>query len=237
MLPATKPQIINLYFKTPQNQTISSSDLITFSSLYEEEIRKIIKHLKSNEGKYISLFFTRILPNGKMQEKREFLGIPKNVSEKGFEFFSAWDISAEYLTDEEVKNQVVFNNPLGILPTLGIIPLEEILTTKHTKVAEKYFVFWEKAKKELEKFLNKDNHVEIYLSNKMVIEGNILEINKSNLLIYSKKERKNQLQGGYYVYTNIIPHQRFLYFISSDYFIEKIKITPWKININPCDED
>lgn len=239
MATATRNRVINLIFQT-EGKIINPDVLLEFSEKYNEELKKIITYLKTNESNYNTrLFFTRILPDGTMKKKREFLGTPKNVSEKGFDFLNAWDISKDNLTDNDdgFKNQVVFENILGILPTFGIITLEEILVIKNTEIAKKYFNFWNKTKETLNSFLNKPHHVEIYLSNNMVIEGEVLEINKSNILIYSKSERKNELQNGSYVKVNIVPHERFLYFISSEYFIQKIRIIPWKVNINPYDED
>ncbi len=235
MATVIKNQIVNLIF--PNTEELKDpSILLDFSEAYKEELKLIIQYLKQNDGKWVPLFFTRILPNGKMQEPQELLGVPKNTSEKSFHFYSSYNISARMLTDEEIKNEIILGNVLGALPTFGTSSLDQILVTKDTEIAKNYFDFWEKTKKTLDNFLNRPHHVKIYLSNNMIVEGEVLEINKSNILIYSKMERKNELQNGSYVYANTIPHERFLYFISSEYFITNIKILPWKEHINPYDD-
>lgn len=237
MTTKTKSSFLEINF--PNSEKIKKVDgLLNFSDFYLEEIRKTKKFLLPRENKWIPLFFTRMSLDGQIENPIEYYGIPKNIKEDSFDFVNGYNISGKYdAGGDEIVNHITFNNILGVIPTLGIIKKENIFEVKNSKTAKEYLKFIEKLTKTAKSFLEKPHHLKIFFSDGYITECEVLEINKSNLLVKSLRTYKNQLQNGHYVYVNVVPHKKNIYFISRESFIQKIQLYPHKINFDPHDNE
>lgn len=97
-----------------------------FSYNYIFELGKIQKFLKANEGKNVTISFTKKMIDGKMQEPRNFYGKITGISKDSFEFHTCWDIENSILHEDTVLNIVKININSSFLPTLGITPIKKI---------------------------------------------------------------------------------------------------------------
>ncbi|MFA7285599.1 MAG: hypothetical protein WC011_01990 [Candidatus Paceibacterota bacterium] len=160
-----------------------------------------------------------------MEDLGDFFGIPNNITEKSFDFTSGRIISLKMYSDNDFINHIRFDNILGVIPSLGIIRSDQIIETRNTELAQKYFSFKEDVIQTLKTFIekHKDHHIKIFLSNNYVIEGEVLEINKSNLLILMSRKRTEDFNTVILGVSN-----ENVYFIEKDYFIKKILIFPSK---------
>lgn len=228
-----------LVFNFPQHTQIEKpSDLLTFSDLYKKEIVEVKKYLKLRESRWASLFFTRVLPNGQLEELKEHGGVPKNIKEDGFDFVNGFNLSLNMQTEEATINHIRFDNILGILPGLGTTPVNQIFEFQKNEIVQEYLLFLEQFKESMKELMEKNHHVKIFLSSNMVIEAEVLEINKSNLLIKNLRSRLDELDDkGHYVHVDTRPIKKTLYFIEIENFIHKIEIYPWKLKISPFDDD
>lgn len=213
------------------------SDLIDFSFLYKEELKKIKGYIISKKNKWIPLSFTRLLPGVEVEEIQEYYGNPINITEDSFDFINSTDISKKQTSDDRVVNHIRFSNILGVIPILGITKKENIFVVKNTETAHEYFDFLKKANKGMKPLIGKKHYIKICFSDHTVTEGEIIEINKSNLLIKSLRTYTNLPENNVYVNVNIVPHNKHVYFISRESYIKKIEIHRYELKINPYDED
>ncbi len=228
----------NTYLSFGEN--IRVTELIAFSEEYTKMIINLFAHLQKNEGKNTTLSFTRVEENGILHKIQSYAGLVKDVKNNSFTFLTNYHISNFSQSDDLVENQIRTDNILGIIPVLPGSENIRIFTRGHNEIANQYFRFLVQVKNELKNLtLNKNHYVKLDYGN-FILEGTILEVNNSNILLKQKRmyNPETDKNTGKYKFVDLIPQTKNVLFIERDGALKHIEIYPdYDLYINPHDDE
>lgn len=221
-------------------KNIRVPELIAFSEEYTKMIINLLEHLQKNEGKNTNLSFTRVEENGILHKIQSYAGLVKDVKSNSFTFLTNYHISNFSQSDDLVENQIRTDNILGIIPVLPGSEHIRIFTKGHNGLANQYFRFLVQVKNELKNLILNTNHYVKLDYGKFILEGVILEVNNSNILIQQKRMYNPEIDKntGKYKFLDLVPQTKNVLFIERNDALKNIEIYPdSNLHINPYDED
>lgn len=221
------------------SREIKVPELIAFSEEYTKMTISLFEYLRKNEGKNVTLSFTRVEETGILHKINSYTGLVKDIKPNAFTFLTNYYISTFSQSDDLVENQIRIDNILGIIPVLPENQNIRIFTKGHNELANQYFRFLVQVKNQLKNLTLNENHYVKLDYGKFIIEGLILEVNNSNLLIQQKRMYNPEIdkKTGKYKFVDLIPQTKNVLFIERDVALKNIEIYPYDLHINPHDED
>lgn len=215
-----------------------TSDLISLTKNYSTHTSDYLKKIKENGERIFELTVTRVTEEGSLKEPKTYKGFLTEIKENEFIFTTNFDLNtgSQY---EDLKDWVVrTDNVLGIIPLFKKKDTKNIIQYNRSKTSLKYFSFLRKLKKELRDVLSAKHYIEIFFRDH-IIECELLEVNKSNLLIKQLRMYNPEIDNktGKYKFVDLAPQTKNILFVERNDFVKKVVIHNHKLKINPHDED